>query len=106
MSASCTHLDDQEVTMKRPKIGTFGALVALGGFLAVRYVQRRRAAQASAVRDLSRWEEEGGAVAAPSAALAANEAAAVGAGSGATGANGSAYPHGKGNGGAWPFPRG
>ena len=49
--------------MARPKIGIFGALVALGGFLAVRHMQRNRAAQAQAARELSRWEGEGGTVA-------------------------------------------
>lgn len=82
--------------MARPKIGIFGALMALGGFLAVRYVQRSRAAQIPVARELSRWENEGGTVAAP-----ATPAADVS--PGAHGANGSAYPNG--NGGAWPFPR-
>jgi hypothetical protein len=51
--------------MARPKIGIFGALMALGGFLAVRYVQQRnRAAQIPVARELGRWENEGGAVAA------------------------------------------
>ena len=49
--------------MGRPKIGIFGALVALGGYLAVRHMQRNRAAQAQATRELSRWEGEGGTVA-------------------------------------------
>ena len=60
--------------MARPKIGIFGALMALGGFLAVRYVQQRnRAAQIPVARELSRWENEGGTVAAP-AAPTANQA--------------------------------
>ncbi|MFM0226505.1 hypothetical protein [Paraburkholderia dipogonis] len=90
--------------MARPKIGIFGALMALGGFLAVRYVQQRnRAAQVPVARELSRWENEGGTVAAP-ATPAANQAATAGDTSpSAHGANGSAYPNG--NGGAWPFPR-
>lgn len=83
--------------MARPKIGIFGALMALGGFLAIRYVQRSRAAQVPAARELSRWENEGGTVATP-----AMPAAQVSPGT--PGANGSAYPDG--NGGAWPFPRG
>ncbi|MFC6313759.1 hypothetical protein E2553_08215 [Paraburkholderia dipogonis] len=87
--------------MARPKIGIFGALMALGGFLAVRYVQQRnRAAQIPVARELGRWENEGGAVAAPTA----NQASTGGeTGPSAHGANGSAYPND--NGGAWPFPR-
>jgi len=54
--------------MARPKIGIFGALMALGGYLAVRYVQRSRAAQSTTGRELNRWEDEGGAVVTPSAA--------------------------------------
>ncbi|HEX7912972.1 MAG TPA: hypothetical protein VF534_33425 [Paraburkholderia sp.] len=90
--------------MARPKIGIFGALVALGGYMAFRYVQRSRSAQASAARDLSRWEGEGGAVAVASAAPSVNEVAAVHTVRVAPGANGSVFPDG--NGGAWPFPRG
>ncbi|REE19893.1 hypothetical protein B0G71_3010 [Paraburkholderia sp. BL27I4N3] len=87
--------------MARPKIGIFGALMALGGFLAVRYVQQRnRAAQVPVGRELNRWENEGGTVAAPTA----NQATTAGSASpSAHGANGSAYPNG--NGGPWPFPR-
>lgn len=92
--------------MARPKIGIFGALMALGGFLAVRYVQQRnRAAHLPVARELSRWENEGGTVATP-ATPATNQATASGEASpsqGAHGANGSAYSNG--NGGAWPFPR-
>ncbi|CAB3636133.1 hypothetical protein [Paraburkholderia rhynchosiae] len=85
--------------MARPKIGIFGALMALGGFLAVRYVQRNRAAQAQTGRDLSRWEDEGGAVATPSPSSApSGSVSAASASSGAHGANGSAHPD------AWPFP--
>lgn len=90
--------------MARPKIGIFGALVALGGYMAFRYVQRSRSAQASAARDLSRWEGEGGAVASASAAPSINEVAAMNPRPVAPGANGSAHPDG--NGAAWPFPRG
>ena len=85
--------------MARPKIGIFGALMALGGFLAVRYVQRNRAAQAAPGRDLHRWEDEGGAVVASSASSTAPaNVSAAGASPGAHGANGSAHPD------AWPFP--
>ncbi|MGF6768850.1 hypothetical protein P3T18_001320 [Paraburkholderia sp. GAS199] len=83
--------------MARPKIGLFGALMALGGFLAVRYVQHRnRATHLPVARELSRWENEGGNVDAP-----ATPAASIT--SGSNGANGAA--HHNGNGGAWPFPR-
>ncbi|HZZ05711.1 hypothetical protein [Paraburkholderia sp.] len=37
--------DNKEFAMGRPQIGIFGAVMALGGFLALRYVQRNRAAQ-------------------------------------------------------------
>ncbi|MFM0070406.1 hypothetical protein PQQ86_04435 [Paraburkholderia sediminicola] len=92
--------------MGRPKIGIFGALMALGGFLAVRYVQRNRAAQVPAARELSRWEGEGGTVATPSAPPPGSVTAAntgPSAPDTAHEANGSAHPNGKG--GAWPFPR-
>jgi hypothetical protein len=89
--------------MARPKIGIFGALMALGGFLAVRYVQHRRAAHYPVARELSRWEDEGGAVAAPAPGAPASSQKAEGASPGTNGANGSA--HANGDGGAWPFPR-
>ncbi|MFM0647293.1 hypothetical protein PQR14_23465 [Paraburkholderia bryophila] len=89
--------------MGRPRIGIFGALMALGGFLAVRYVQQRnRAAQGPAARELSRWEGEGGAVAAP-VAPAATVAAVNPDTPGAHGTNGAAHPNG--HDAAWPFPR-
>ena len=50
--------------MTRPRIGIFGALVAVGGVLAWHWSQRRRTSQGMLNRDLSRWEDEGGAVAA------------------------------------------
>ncbi|MEA3086141.1 MAG: hypothetical protein QOC89_3838 [Paraburkholderia sp.] len=91
--------------MGRPKIGIFGALMAVGGFLAVRYVQRNRAARIPAARELSRWEDEGGAVAAPTTPSGSGTAASAGASTpdAAHGANGPAHPNG--HGGAWPFPR-
>ncbi|MEX3761979.1 hypothetical protein [Paraburkholderia phenoliruptrix] len=85
--------------MARPKIGIFGALMALGGYLAVRYVQRSRAAQSTTGRELNRWEDEGGAVLTPSASSAQSGGSlAATAGPGAHGPNGSAHPD------AWPFP--
>ncbi|TKC83078.1 hypothetical protein FAZ69_25630 [Trinickia terrae] len=50
--------------MARPRIGIFGALVAVGGMLAWRWAQKHRASQTRLAQDLSRWENEGGAVAA------------------------------------------
>lgn len=85
--------------MARPTIGIFGALMALGGFLAIRYVQNKRAGQFAAARDLSRWENEGGAVATPRT-LASEGATPP---SGTYGTNGSGQANGEGN--AWPFPR-
>ncbi|CAB3790398.1 hypothetical protein LMG28614_03061 [Paraburkholderia ultramafica] len=82
--------------MARP-IGIFGALMALGGFLAVRYVQHRRAVQVPSARELSRWEDEGGAVATPAGNVPVESV-----GPGAHGGNGSAQANGDSR--AWPFP--
>lgn len=49
--------------MAHPKIGIFGALVAVSGMLAWRWAQKHRTSQTRLVQDLSRWENEGGAVA-------------------------------------------
>lgn len=97
--------DNKEFAMGRPKIGLFGALMALGGFLALRYVQRNRAAQVPAARELSRWEGEGGTVAASPAPAGSVAMASAGPSTPDTahGANGSAHANGKE--GAWPFPR-
>ncbi|WP_233828937.1 hypothetical protein [Paraburkholderia sp. ZP32-5] len=84
--------------MARPTIGIFGALMALGGFLAVRYVQNKRTGQFSPARELSRWENEGGAVAAARPAEVAAAAPAT------QSTNGSGQMNGEGR--AWPFPRG
>lgn len=85
--------------MARPNFGIFGALMALGGFLAVRYVQHKRAAQLPVARELSRWEGEGGAVVASQDNAVAQSASPPD----AQGSNGSAHQNG--NGRAWPFPR-
>ncbi|MFT4068978.1 hypothetical protein [Paraburkholderia sp.] len=85
--------------MARPTIGIFSVLMALGGFLAVRYVQHKRTGQVSAARELSRWENEGGAVAATHAGDATATAPAA-----AHSTNGSGQAHDEGR--AWPFPRG
>ena len=50
--------------MARPRIGIFGALVAVGGVLAWRLAQKHRASQARLAGELNRWEAEGGALAA------------------------------------------
>lgn len=62
--------------MARPRIGIFGALVAVGGVIAWRWSQKHRASQARLAGELSRWEGEGGALAsvtqaAPSAPVSA-----------------------------------
>jgi hypothetical protein len=49
--------------MANPRIGIFGALVAVGGVIAWRWAQRHRASQARLAQELSRWEDEGGALA-------------------------------------------
>ena len=49
--------------MARPRIGIFGALVAVGGVLAWRWAQKHRASQARLAGELNRWEAEGGALA-------------------------------------------
>ena len=89
--------------MARPKIGIFGALMALGGFLAVRYVQHKRAAHYPVARELSRWEGEGGAVATPATPASAGSLTAESASAGTQGANGAAHANGDGH--PWPFPR-
>ncbi|SDH56881.1 hypothetical protein [Paraburkholderia phenazinium] len=87
--------------MARPKIGIFGALVAVGGLLAWRWAQKHRASQASLNRELNRWEDEGGAVVAT--AQAAPAAPVVAAGGAPTAvSNGAHHPNGLGE--AWPFP--
>jgi hypothetical protein len=91
--------------MARPKIGIFGALMAVGGLLAWRWVQRQRASQPPLARDINRWEGEGGAVVSASQTPGTQTAlkpasASSGLPNGA--ANGSAHPGGSGD--AWPFP--
>lgn len=96
--------------MARPRIGIFGALMAVGGILAWRRSQRRRAAPVPLSRDLSRWEGEGGSVATPAQPVAAtaNTAGNGGAANGmqssaANGATiGTGHPAGAGE--PWPFP--
>ncbi|MGF6724012.1 hypothetical protein P3T43_003377 [Paraburkholderia sp. GAS41] len=90
--------------MARPKIGIFGALVAVGGLLALRWAQKHRASQASLNRELNRWEDEGGAVT-PVTQVTPTVASAPPAGVGGTpsvAVNGANHPNGLGE--AWPFP--
>ncbi|HEY1996733.1 hypothetical protein [Paraburkholderia sp.] len=84
--------------MAKPRIGIFGALVAVGGLIALRWAQKHRAAQAHLERDLSRWEGEGGAEVVTAQAAPATAASATP----ATATNGVSHPNGKGE--AWPFP--
>lgn len=90
--------------MARPKIGIFGTLAIVGGLLALRWAQRRRASQAYLARELNRWEDEGGSVVPASQAAPATESApTAAAGAPRVGqTNGAAHPNGMGE--AWPFP--
>ncbi|KND57788.1 hypothetical protein BVER_03438 [Candidatus Burkholderia verschuerenii] len=54
--------------MARPSIGLFGALFAVGSVLAWKWVQSQDAAGRRTVRDLNRWEDEGGKVLTPGSA--------------------------------------
>ena len=95
--------------MARPRIGIFGALVAVGGMIAWRWAQKHRASRARLAAELSRWEGEGGAVVAQGAAPGAapplsaggqgRDVAPNGAGHGAFGHVGSTPD-------AWIFPHG
>ncbi|PMS36081.1 hypothetical protein B0G57_104165 [Trinickia symbiotica] len=62
--------------MARPKIGIFGALVAVGGVIAWRWSQKHRASQARLASELNRWEGEGGAVASVTQAAPSTPASA------------------------------
>lgn len=93
--------------MARPRIGIFGALVAVGGLMAWRWAQKHRASQARLAGELNRWEGEGGAVASSSAASAASTSE--------RGPGRAVVPNGAGHGGvehiggtrdAWIFPHG
>lgn len=85
--------------MARPKIGVFGALFAVGSVLAWRWVQKQRAANAPLARDLTRWENEGGAVTTPAQPAPAAQVAPA-----THRHNGNGADHGA-TGDAWPFPR-
>jgi hypothetical protein len=75
--------------MARHSFGLFSALFAIGGVLAWKWVQSQDASQRRPMRDISRWEDEGGKVLTPaSAAHAVNGSSTVG-----------------GTSDAWHFPR-
>ncbi|WP_118183813.1 hypothetical protein [Paraburkholderia phosphatilytica] len=84
--------------MARPRIGIFGALVAVGGVLAWRWSQKHRVSQTNLNREINRWEDEGGAVVA-SPQTAPSHGPAMSATEHVAGAAGTAA-------GAWPFPHG
>ena len=94
--------------MARPRIGIFGALMAVGGILAWRWSQRHRGARLPLSRDLHRWEGEGGSVVPPgqpapaTANTTSNGDDTSGAANGA--ANGAGQPARPGE--PWPFPHG
>jgi len=92
--------------MTHPRIGVFGALVAVGGVLAWRWAQQRRVSQARLSGELSRWEAEGGALA-PLAQTSPLAAGAHVAPREAGLPNGAAGPaHVGGTRDAWHFPHG
>ena len=86
--------------MARPKIGIFGALFAVGGVLAWRWVLKQRAANAPLARDLTRWEGEGGSVTTPAQPAPTAQIAPAS----TRRHNGNGADHGA-TGDAWPFPR-
>jgi hypothetical protein len=94
--------------MARPKIGMFGAMVAVGGMIAWRWAQKHRASQARLAGELHRWEGEGGAVATSSAQAAAAQSAPVVSGheAGPNGAGHGAFGPVGGTRDAWIFPHG
>jgi hypothetical protein len=88
--------------MARPRIGIFGALVAVGGgVIAWRLAQKRRASQARLANELNRWEDEGGALASVTQAAPSTPASAVAPRAAAP--NGAAQVGGRRD--AWIFPR-
>jgi hypothetical protein len=92
-------LQGKEINMARPKIGIFGTLFAIGSVLAWRWAQKRRAAQVVPVRDLTRWEGEGGAVSRSDQPL---QPAAIASDTRPRAVNGVDAGE---SGDAWPFPR-
>lgn len=92
--------------MTRPKIGIFGALVAVGGMIAWRWAQKHRASQARLAGELSRWEGEGGAVVASSASASPMQASGSERAVAPNGAGNGAFGHVGGTRDAWIFPHG
>jgi hypothetical protein len=86
--------------MARPKIGIFGALVAVGGVIAWHWAQKHRASQARLAKELSRWEDEGGALGSVAQAAPSLQARAVS----PHGAADNAPARGGGTRDAWLFP--
>jgi hypothetical protein len=79
--------------MARHSFGLFGALFAIGSVLAWKWVQSQDVASRRTVRDLNRWEDEGGKVLTP----------AVGSSARARAVNGNGEVGGTPD--AWHFPR-
>lgn len=92
--------------MARPKIGMFGALVAVGGMIAWRWAQKHRASQARLAGELSRWEGEGGAVVSAAAPAPSMTAAGPGHDIAPNGAGHGGVRPGGGTRDAWIFPHG
>jgi hypothetical protein len=88
----------EEHNMTRPRIGIFGALVAVGGVLAWRWSQKHRVSQTNLNREINRWEDEGGAVVASPQTAPSHGAATSGTENVARAAGATAS--------AWPFPHG
>jgi hypothetical protein len=55
--------------MARHSVGLFGALFAIGGVLAWKWVQSQDSASRRMSRDVNRWEDEGGKVITPVGAV-------------------------------------
>lgn len=87
--------------MGRPRIGIFGALVAVGGVIAWRWARKHRASQARLAGELARWESEGGALASITQAAPASVGPEV---SPMAVPNGHAHVGGTRD--AWHFPHG
>jgi len=85
-----------------------GALGATAGMMAWRWSQRHRAQRSSYYRELSRWEDEGGALALNGAgsAAAAIGTDTPGAATSATSGAAPARPSDGAAGAPWPFPHG
>ncbi|WP_206953416.1 hypothetical protein [Trinickia acidisoli] len=92
--------------MARPKIGVFGALVAVGGVIAWRWAQKHRASQARLAGELSRWEGEGGTVTTSAVTAPSMSDSSVGRGVATNGSGQGAFGRVGGTRDAWIFPHG